>query len=42
MEKDYVQSVYEKENITDDIETFYEDNFVICENCEITYIDDIK
>lgn len=43
MEKDYIQSIYEEEHIQDDIETFYEDNFVICENCgEIIYCDDIS
>ena len=42
-EQDYVEFIHEKENVTDSIEEFYEDNFVICDNCgEITYIDDIS
>ena len=42
-EQDYVMFVYEKENATDSIEEFYEDNFVVCDNCgEITYCDDIS
>lgn len=42
MEKDYVNSVYEEQHITNDIETFFEDNFVICECCnEITYRDEL-
>lgn len=41
-EKELVLSYYDKEE--DELtEQFYEDNFIICENCgEITYIDDVS